>query len=244
MGPNPNDQLSFDNGADFIASSGYVKTLTYTNGSAYAGYFQGGITLTALPATAAFGGPAPNAAAPGSFLRFSMSSLSAPPGGSFGFWDTGATLPTLSLMPGETSTNQFPLSESDGSPGSDPYGHIHGRRFTATKPGIYTIGFRLFDTSTNGPGGGPIHTASQELPVSFQAGVTIESVEPDEDHVHIRFGGMAGYTWQAEATDFLGSQANWQAVGNPVPGNDLFVEALDERPPGVRRFYRVTATAP
>jgi len=43
----------------------------------------------------------------------------------------------------------------------------------------YKIGFAAFDTSTNGAIVGPIHTATEELPVWFQAGVNIQSVTPD-----------------------------------------------------------------
>ena len=125
LGTNHNAQLYFVNGTDFATSSGYVKTLTYTNGGVYANYYQGGITLTALPATAVTGGPDPAAPALGSFIQFSMSCLEGPSGGSFGFWEVGSTNSTVTLAPGQTSTNLWPLSESDGSRGSDPYGHIH-----------------------------------------------------------------------------------------------------------------------
>src|SRR5262245_34747335 len=118
-GTQQNDPLIWANGADFAAASSYVKTLDYTNAGRYAGYFQQNITLTALPATAAHAGPDPAAAAPGSFLQCRMSCLQAPPGGSFGFWESGATAPTISLAAGQTSSLLWPLSESDGAPGSD-----------------------------------------------------------------------------------------------------------------------------
>src|SRR4026208_1564028 len=102
-----------------------------------------------------------------------MSCLAAPSGGAFGFWDAGSTAPTESVQLGETSTNLFRLTEADGSPGTDPYGHIHGRRMSATRPGIYAIGFQVFDTSINGVNGGPIHRPSDVLPVVFQAGINI-----------------------------------------------------------------------
>src|SRR5215218_3384904 len=60
--------LIFDNGPDYATSSGYIKTLTYTNSDQYAGYYQGNITLTGLAATAAFSGPVDNAAALGAQL--------------------------------------------------------------------------------------------------------------------------------------------------------------------------------
>src|SRR5512145_3103624 len=62
-GRQQNDPLLWNNGHDFTASFGYVKPLEYTNAGRYAGYFQGGITPTALPATAANAGPHPQASA-------------------------------------------------------------------------------------------------------------------------------------------------------------------------------------
>jgi hypothetical protein len=244
LGTNQDTQLYFANGSDFIASSGYVKTLDYTNAGRFAGYYQGNITLTALPTTAAHAGPDPNASAPGSFLQFSMACLEGPAGGSFNFWDAGTTAPSLSLAPGQTSTQLWRLSENDGSPGSDPFGHIHGRRFSATKPGLYKIGFTAVDTSTNGAERGPIHTPSAQLPVWFQAGVNVLSVEPDEEegHVHLKFGGRLGYSWQVEASETLGPSADWQPAGRPVVGADVFIEVIHDGAPGEQRFYRVKGT--
>jgi hypothetical protein len=246
FGTHQNDPLIWINAADFITSSSYVKTLEYTNASRYAGYFQGGITPIVAAATPAHAGPEPNAPALGSYIQFSLACLSGPAGGTFDFWEATGSVPALSLAPGQASTNLFRLSESDGSPGSDPYGHIHGRRFTATKPGLYQISFKLFDTSTNGVGGGPIHTPSAELPVWFQAGVNIVSVEPDyeEDHVHIRLAAPANTTWQLEASEQLGPHADWQPAGHPVTGADLMVERVHDSSPGTHRFYRLRRTAP
>jgi hypothetical protein len=244
LGTNQDYQLIWANGADFAASFGYLKTLDYASAGTYRGYFQQNITLAALPRAPANAGPDPAAAALGSFLRAKMACLEAPLGGQFAFWETGATNPTISLGAGETTTNTWALSQNDGSPGSDPYGHIHGRRFTATKPGLYQVTFQVIDTSTNGSGGGPIHTASAELPVWFQAGVTVVSVEPDyeEGHVHLRFGARLGYTWQVEASGALGAPADWQPVGNPITGDDVFIQTIVEGNPGPQRLYRVKGT--
>jgi hypothetical protein len=244
VGTNQNDQLIWANGAEFIASSSYVKTMDYTNAGTYRGYYQQNITLTALPRTAANAGPNPAAAALGAFIRVKMSCVEAPPGGEFGFWNAGATNPTVSMSAGESSANTWALSQGDGSPGSDPYGHIHGRRFTATQPGLYKVTFQAIDTSANGIGGGPIHTPSVELPVWFQAGVNVVSVEPDyeESHVHVRFGARFGYSWQVEASDTLGPAANWLPAGDPIVGDDVFINTIHEAEPGTQRFYRVKGT--
>jgi hypothetical protein len=238
-GPTQGERLIWANGSDFVATSGYVKTLDYTNAGRFAGYYQGGITPTALPATAERGGPDPDASALGSYLQFRIECLEGPPGGSFGFWEAGATTPSISLAPGETSTNLWRLSESDGSPGSDPFGHIHGRRFTATKPGIYKVAFTAIDTSTNGAGGGPIHTPSEALPIWFQAGINIQSIEPDLQgaQTRIRFGAAAGFNWSVRYASDL-TNTTWIST-EPVAGNDTFVEITHQTPAGPKGFYQI-----
>src|SRR6185436_5702012 len=109
----------------------------------------------------------------------------------FGFWDAGSTAPSIVLSPGQSSSVLWRLSDGDGAPGSDPYGHIHGRRFSATKPGIYKIGFTAVDTSTNGPARGPIHTASAQLPVYFEAGVNVRSVAAVVNGTRVNFAAPA-----------------------------------------------------
>ncbi len=237
-------KLIFENGADFNAVSGYIKTLIYTNGGTYAGYFQQNITLTALAQTPPNAGPVPNAPALGSYIQAGIVSVEGPPDGVFAFWEVGAAMPTFAVRPGETSTNLFRLTESDGSPGADPYGHIHGRRFTVSKPGIYKVNFVLRDTSTNGIDGGPIHTPSDTLPIFFQGGVNFESIEPDEDHTHLRFGAPLGDTWQIEVSEILGINALWQAVGDAIIGDDYIHMVLDEHDVLGQRFFRVRQVIP
>jgi hypothetical protein len=241
---NPGAQLYFYNGADFASASRYVKTLVFTNAGKYSNYFQQNITFTVQAATSAYGGPEPDAPALGSHIRARILSVQGPDGGEFGFWESGATTQTISLGSGESGTNSFHVSQTDGSPGADPFGHVHGRRFTATQPGIYTVAFQAFDASTNAPNGGPIHTPSEIIHIRFQAGVNVLSVEPDfeEGHVHVWFGAMAGFSWQLEYSETLGPGGAWFPAEEPRAGNDYFIELRHERPPAAQRFYRVTGT--
>jgi hypothetical protein len=241
-GKNQNDPLVFDGSEIFETTSGYVKTLIYTNSGRYAGYYQGNITLTGLSATTGHPAYATNAAAPGSWLFAELASLDGPPGGQFAFWENGATNPTIGLVSGATGTNVWRLTEADGSPGSDPYGHFHGRRFTATLPGIYVVGFRARDLSTNGAGGGPIHAPSQELKVYFQAGDNIRSIESRTNSIHVRFGARLGYSWQLQAASNLATN-DWVAVGDAVTGDDYFHEVTDEDPIVRECYYRIEGTA-
>lgn len=175
VGQNQGDRLSFANGSLFAESSGYVKTMSPATSGTYAGFFTGGITLTALPTTVANGGPAAGASAPGSFLMVGIQSVTGPVGGEFAFWEEGATTPTFSYSVGydvAVPTSLWALSDASGgagAAGADPFGHLHGRNFTTTVPGDYVVGFKLFDNSGNGTGGGPIHTPSATLNIRFSA---------------------------------------------------------------------------
>jgi hypothetical protein len=243
-GQNQDDPLIFANGADFDESSAYVKTLNPATAGTYAGYFEGNITFTALPTTALNGGPDPQAPAPGSFIVVEFQSVEGPAGGEFSFWESGATTPTHSIASSQSATHRWHLSDSDASPGSDPFGHVHGRRFTATLPGIYRVTFQLFDTSTNGAEGGPIHTPSEPFTLTFQAGLNLERIEPDVDHTHIRFAATAGRSWQVQASTQLGEGADWQPVGGVIVGDDLLHEVDDETPVTDSRFYRIIEVLP
>jgi len=234
-------QLTFDNGADFATDSAYVFTLVFTNSGTYSNYYQGNITLTALAATTAHGGPVPTAPALGSWIYAQLVAVDGPVGGEFGFWEATSNSPTIKLASGTTGTNTWVLSQNNDVAGTDPYGHIHGRRFTATKPGFYTVSFRALDYSTNGTGGTAIHTPSAVLKIYFQAGINIQSIEPDIDHTHIRFGAKAGTNWVVQATSSL-SAPDWQDVGSPVAGNDYIQEVEDDTPVAGTRFFRVKSS--
>jgi hypothetical protein len=175
VGQNQGDRLSFANGGLFAESSGYVKSLPQATTGKYAGFYSGGITITALPTSIDNGGPAAGASAPGSFLMIGIQSVTGPVGGDFAFWEEGATAPTLSYSVGydvAVPTSLWAISDASGgagAAGADPFGHLHGRNFTATVPGDYLVGFKLFDNSGNGTGGGAIHTPSATLNIRFSA---------------------------------------------------------------------------
>jgi hypothetical protein len=189
-GQNQNDQLVWANGAIFAAESGYVKDLVFTDTGRYAGLFNGGITLTALSLTNA-GGPAA-----GSFLTAEIVSVLGPAGGQFAFWESedlgGGASPLFSILTGGTGLSyQFALSDASlgaGVAGQDPFGHLHGRRFTTTTEGLYTVGFRVLDTSANGAGSGPIHQPSDVLYINF-------ATVPEPSVLALAGFGLAGAWW-------------------------------------------------
>ena len=162
--------LQFVNRDHFDSTSGFVQPLVWATEGPYAGFYHGNITMTVRAATAQRGGPEALHPALGSEVSVELVSVSGPPGGVFGFWETGASEPTFSVGTGDEGGARWLLSENEGESGTDPYGHIHGRRLTASSPGIYTVTLRLHDESHNGPDEGPLHESSDPLAIQFIAG--------------------------------------------------------------------------
>lgn len=237
-------QLYFPNGYVYDTNAGYDVYLAFTNSGSFSNLYQGaGITFTALATTSDNGGPAFGHAADGAFLQLEFVSVSGPPGGAFGVWSQDAANPgshnlmfTLPVGTGQ-GTNLLALSENDGSPGADPYGHIHGRTFTATRPGLYTLGCRILDTSTNGAGDGPIHTPSALYYFYFQAGPTISSWAMNSESFAVTFGTTLGKNYYVESTPDLG-QGNWTAFAGPIAGNN-HLQTVATNFAGASLFFRL-----
>jgi hypothetical protein len=159
--------------------------------------------------------------------------------------DGGTVARLIEAAAGVTApaTARFALSENDGAPGSDPYGHIHGRRFAASKPGLYTVGFRIVDTSANGTGGTPLHQPSEIFSMYFQAGLSIAGIGLAESSVTLAFFAQSGRTTQVESTSELGPGANWHAAGEPVAGTSRLVSMEIPRTGG-NQFFRLRVTTP
>lgn len=211
----------------------------------YPGLYQNVTTFSALPATIFTGGPSPDAAALGSYIELRFVSLQGPPGGVLTVWSENEdpTHPSMlvSLPVGATNgAGQYDLSEGDPlDPSADPYGHIHGRRLTLNKPGLYIVGLQLVDTSAHGPGGGPIHRPSAVGYFYLQAGLALSDFSRSDDVTAVRFGlrGFANYALEA-STDL--SANDWSIVTNIVgtTHSELrWIRDFDRSTPN--RFYRL-----
>ena len=242
-GRNQGDALNWNNGAAFVVDSGYVKTLNFATAGMYTGFYEGNISLTSMHSTNGFGETIAGSPAPGSFQIGEIVSVVGPEGGAFGFWDTNAiTAPSLSVPVGTTTGGFFyDLSEKSlgaGEPGGDPFGHVHGRRLTLTKPGIYEVGFRAIDISTNGLNAGPIHSRSDILRVAFQAGYNIKSITWLNGVSTVSVGTTVGFNFKLQSNTNLNNSTGWKDVGEIV-GNDLFQPITDPEASDQARFYRV-----
>lgn len=133
----------------------------------------------------------------GAEVKIELVSVEGSRGGEFGFWEQGSSEPTVSIAAGERGNQRWHLSENAGVVGSDPFGHVHGRWFTVTMPGSYTVTFRLHDDSINRPDGGAIHHPSEPLEIRFIAGDGISIVVRDEGDYLLAFEVLIAYFVQA-----------------------------------------------
>lgn len=244
VGTNQNDALVFTVASLFDTNSGYKLPMVLRTNGFNAGYYRGDtLTFTALSATDLGTGQVLGRALLGSRLAVELVSAAGPPGGEVEFWEGDGETPgntvTFRVPVGTTdSTNAFVISENDGAPGSDPYGHIHGREFTTTLPGLYTVGFRLIDLSTNGLGGGPLHSPSPILSMYFQAGPTLESVELIPEGARVRFRSAPGVTNVLEAASSPNA-GEWTRVSGPLRGNSTLQSLSDTNGSFGVRLYRL-----
>jgi len=266
----PNTPLYFLNGDAFVTNSGFVLTMnadTYPNAStnpatsddpSYAGYYVttdiNGITFTATDKDPGLNFD-PICSGVQVCLRFI--SVSGPPGGNFGVWDVneffvsddyneeGNDAPSLtySLPVGLTNGMDFiQISENDASPGCDPFGHIHGRQYSATKPGLYCVTVQAFDNSSNGTNGGPVQTPTGLLPIYFQAGSQISALTIGTNQVIISFPAQFATDYYLLANSNLADTNGWQSIAGPVSGNDNFQILTDTNWNAAQRFYRLQLT--
>lgn len=244
-----NSKLRFTNGTtyDINSNQGIAPACFFMSSNLpalYPNLYQTDVTFVSLPGTLWTGGPAPGAAAAGAFLEATIVSAQGPADGVIGFWqeneDSSTAELRFSVPVGTTSgTSRFELSEGIVFPELDPFGHIHGRRFTANKPGLYTLGFQLVDTSTAGANGGPIHTPSPVSYFYFQAGVFIDSMVKSNNTVTVSFGVNSFHDYDLEVTTNLVSP-EWVSIYHVVGANHSDIHYFtDMDATNSYRFYRV-----
>lgn len=234
--------LCFLNAGQFVTNSQAVMNFRHTNAGPWALQYECAFPMLAVPATDFCGGPASNSAAPGAHLELQLVSLAGPPQGALSFWEAGQSEPRFTLPTGAlAATNRLVLSENSGAPQTDPYGYFQGRHFAVNRPGLYCLGCRVVDTSTNGPGGGPIHTPSPLYHVYLQAGLSIISLTRQGSSATALYGGEPGRTFWLERSSGFGPSASWQTVAGPVAGTNRLQTLTDPAAVGSANFYLLRA---
>jgi len=244
-GPTQGAPLVLHNSRGFVAESGYLVNLVEATSGPRALQFEGEIPMRALPATEVHGGPLPGHAAQGACLELEMVSLDGPSGGQLRYWEPGETQARWALqLGGSGSSHRIRLSANEGHPGADPYGQVRGRLFTVDRAGLYRLGFRAVDVSTNGADSGPVHTPSDLYVMYLQAGLTVNSLVHQGAVATASFGGMPGTNFYLERAVRLGGSASWQAVAGPLRGMNRLQTLADFTAELGMHFYRVRTSMP
>jgi len=191
----------------------------------------------------------------GAYLWMEIVSVTGPAGAHFGFWEENWSAshdtPSTSFTTNQPTGNfRFLLSEGFDDATEDPFGHIHGRSWTADQPGEYYLGMRIVDLSTTGPGGGAWHTPSQVYVYHFSAGPRFQPTGkmiagtgyvltwPSQMGHWNGDLTQTGISFAVERTDSL-SSPNWQTIGTILGTTADTVSFTDATPPTGRGFYRL-----
>lgn len=244
----PGTPLYFQNAGSFGTNSNFVLPLQLATSGVHAGRY----IITSLSPTA-IGSGFFTPPAPGTQARLRFLAVSGPADASFGVWDVSgfneeeesATSITFSVPVGTTNgTQSILLSQNNGELDADPFGHIHGRAFSATKPGLYVVVVQAYDASANGPLGGPIHTNSEALPIFFQAGITIAGIVRNNSDTTLTFATALGKTYYVQSTTNLMSPASWQDIAGPLTGDNRLEVVMHPEANSTHGFYRLRVTTP
>ncbi len=209
-------------------------------------------SITAL-SDGQYGVASPNHAHTGALIAAEITSVRGPAGANFGFWDQDHSFfsdtPSVSFPTHQpTGNHRFVISDGIDDVNDDPAGHIHGRSWTADKPGDYEIGIRLVDISTSGPGGGPWHPPSQIHVYHFSAGPAFQPT------IQTSSGNGCVLTWPSLMGTYGPSQTgivftiqrstsmaakDWTTIGTVTGTAAGTASFTDPSPPATKAFYRL-----
>ncbi len=273
----PGATLLFENASNYVAASGYCFATvsgavedpaldpTYSGYYPYAGYYYNRVQVfSALPATAANGGPTNGAAAPGTLIQLRLVSVDGPAGASIAFWEGnsdgsyGTNLTWSAPVPLSGGTNLIRVTQAANTSTNDPYGLTQGRVLGFTKAGLYKVTWQLVDTSTNGAGSTPLDSPSATFALYYQADCTIAGIKAAADGIHLKFAAASGslqpawwydlnqnpLQYNIEQSPVLGPGASWTPVlSTPISGDDL-LHTNTVPQAGATQFYRLTVSTP
>ncbi len=197
-----------------------------------------------------------NFAHTGSDIWMEITAVAGPAGANFGYWDVGqasaSETPTVTF-PTNKPTGNFAFEISEPLPWllpeeQDPYGHIHGRAWTADKPGDYFVSYRLVDRSTTGPGGGPWHAPSQTYVFHYQSGPAFQpSVTLAGSGCVLTWPSQMGI-WEPYQSGVVfqvlrstnPASGNWTPIGSVTGTTAATATFTDSTRPAGKAFYRLS----
>jgi hypothetical protein len=191
--------------------------------SSYTPFFPGGYYATELTFSAE--DPAD------SLARVELVSVTGPADATLAFWEVHALSPTWSRPAGWTAgVGDRPslITYEDGS----GYGHIHGRAFTVTHPGIYTVVFRAVDDSG-------LRTPSAIKTITLTALATPQlAIRIENGDAKLSFTSRAGLTYDLQVSTDLQTWTNVEAH-RFIDGTGATLDLSDPLADRPRVFYRL-----
>lgn len=170
---------------------------------------------------------------PNALPRIQIISVSGPAGATFAFWEAGATTPTWTRATGwNASGGDYPefITYEDAS----GVGHIHGRLFTATHPGTYTVAFRAIDGTASAP-----RAASAPYVATIEVLATPPlSIGVADRIARLSFASRTEFTYDLQSSTDLVTWTNVPAH-QFVAGTGGAIEVTDALAERVRVFYRL-----
>ncbi len=164
-------------------------------------------------------------------IRVAMVSVGGPPGGELSFWEVGGVTPAFTRPSGWTASPGDEPAFEISEPGV-PYGHIHGRAFTFSVSGTYTVAFRADDIA------GVL--ASSELHV-----MTFRALHPPQltlrregANVVLSFPSRLNLTYEIQATPDLRAET-WGTISAPIDGTGGLVEFSEPFGTSAERWFRL-----
>jgi len=195
--------------------------------SLYARQFPGGYYATELT----FSSEDP--LTPNALPHIQLLSVSGPAGAAFAFWEVGATAPTWTRSTGWTASGaDYPaLITYEDETG---VGHIHGRLFTATHPGTYTVAFRAVDGTAASP-----RVASEPYVITIEVLATPPlSIRAEAGLARLSFTSRTDFTYDLQSSPNL---VNWNNVPAHqfIAGTGEVIECSDALTNRSQVFYRL-----
>jgi hypothetical protein len=167
----------------------------------------------------------------GSRPRIELLSVTGPADAEFAFWEVGTISPAWSRPTGWTTAlgDQPSLGTYEDQTG---YGHIHGRLFTTTRPGIYILEFRAIDDAgLRAPS--PIKTLT--LNVLPTPALSLEIVEGE---ARLSFQSRLNLTYDLQVSTDLVAWTTIEAH-SLISGNGGQRSLVDPLAGRTRVFYRL-----
>ncbi|TAG32926.1 MAG: hypothetical protein EAZ36_01550 [Verrucomicrobia bacterium] len=166
----------------------------------------------------------------GSTPSIQLLSVAGPMGAVFAFWEVGAQAPTWSRPVGWMATaTDHPALHTDDQGG---FGHIHGRVFTVTQAGSYSVVFRVVDEAE-------VFQPSLPKTVVFQALATPQLlIHLDAGNLKLSFLSRQEFTYDLQASHDL---VRWENVPAHrwIEGTGTALELSDPLAGRARIFYRL-----